>query len=324
MAPVRAPARHPAAAPRAAALLRAAGALAAVGAAGAGYGALEARTHRLRRVEVPVLPREQAPLRVLHLSDLHLTGRDTAKQRWVRGLARLDPHLVVDTGDNLASAAAVPAALHALEPLLAVPGAFVLGSNDYHEPRAANPARYLRGPSRQDGERRELPWRELVAGLTASGWADLTNARAQLVVDGRSVDLVGVDDPHLRRDRYHRVSAPARAGADLLLGVAHAPYRRVLDAMAADGAGLVLAGHTHGGQLRVPGVGALVTNCDLPRAMARGLHRWPAPGGRAGASSRSALSTWLHVSAGMGTSPYAPVRVACPPEVTLLTLVARA
>ncbi len=83
--------------------------------------------------------------------------------------------------------------------------------------------------------------------------------------------------------------------------------------MVADGFGLVMAGHTHGGQLRVPGVGALVTNCDLPTRQARGLSTWSS-GGR---------EAWLHVSAGLGTSPYAPVRFACRPEATLLTLVER-
>ncbi len=84
----------------------------------------------------------------------------------------------------------------------------------------------------------------------------------------------------------------------------------MLDRFAADGYDLVLAGHTHGGQLRVPGVGALVTNCGLDRSRARGVSRWGS-------------HMWLHVSAGLGTSPFAPVRFACPPEASLLTLVPR-
>ena len=95
------------------------------------------------------------------------------------------------------------------------------------------------------------------------------------------------------------------------LGLTHSPEPRVLDAMAADGFDLLLAGHTHGGQVGVPGVGALVTNCGLDRRMARGLHRWPDS------------TAWLHVSAGLGTHPTAPVRFACRPEATLLTLVPR-
>ncbi len=285
----------------------------AVGAACVGYGLLEARSYRLRRVEVPVLAPGSAPLRILHVSDLHMTPEDVRKQAWVRALDSLDPDLVVATGDNLSSPGAVPGTLVALGPLLERPGAFVLGSNDYYAPHPANPLRYLLGPSKEDEDPTDLPWRELVGAMTTAGWADLTNARATLDVGGRRVDLVGVDDPHLRRDRYHRLAKPREAAADLSLGVAHAPYKRVLDAMTRDGLDLLLAGHTHGGQLRVPGFGALVTNCDLPRRYARGLFRW----------TTSKRTSWVNVSAGLGTSPFAPVRFACPPEATLLTLVAR-
>ncbi|NHC15226.1 metallophosphoesterase [Motilibacter deserti] len=301
--------------PLAPSLARVALAAAGIAAAGAAYSAgYEVRSFRLRRVEVPVLPAGQRPLRVLHLSDLHVLPRQRRKVEWVRRLAALEPDLVVDTGDNLAGLDAVPAALDALGPLLEKPGVFVFGSNDYTAPSFRNPAVYLRrgGSSGPDDKPRrgiELPWQDLRDALSDAGWVDLNNARAQLTVDGRDLELVGVDDPHIGRDRYAAVGGPADPAADLLLGVAHAPYRRVLDAMSADGARLVLAGHTHGGQLRVPlSPASLVTNCDLPRWQARGLSRW---GG-----------SWLHVSAGLGTSPYVPLRFACPPEATLLTLVA--
>ncbi len=299
---------------RGARVRRATALLAALGAAGVGWSLLEARAFRLRRVEAPVLAPGSAPLRVLHVSDLHMTPEDVRKQAWVRSLDALDPDLVITTGDNIAHRDAVPGALEALGPLLARPGAFVLGSNDYYAPHAANPLRYLAGPSKADEDPTDLPWRDLVAAMTARGWADLTNQRATLEADGRRVDLAGVDDPHLRRDRYHRLSKPRDGAADLALGVAHAPYKRVLDAMTRDGTDLLLAGHTHGGQLRIPGLGALVTNCDLPRRYARGLFRW----------TNGKRTSWVNVSAGLGTSPYAPVRFACPPEATLLTLVPRA
>jgi uncharacterized protein len=101
-----------------------------------------------------------------------------------------------------------------------------------------------------------------------------------------------------------------------VLGVTHAPYHRVTDAMASDGCSLVLAGHTHGGQLCVPGWGALVTNCDLAPGRAKGLSPHAC-------DTEGSVATWLHVSAGLGTSPYAPIRFACPPEATLLTLLPR-
>jgi uncharacterized protein len=296
-------------------LLRTALALGAVGAAGLGYAAgVEVRSFRLRRATVPVLPPGQPPLRVLHLSDLHLTPGQTRKRDFVRRLAALEPDLVVDTGDNLAHLEAVPAVLDALGPLLQRPGVFVPGSNDYFAPQVKNPGRYLL-PS--GGDRRihgaELPWPELRDSLVDAGWVDLTHARASLDVDGRRLAFAGVDDPHLELDRYDEVAGPADPEADLTVGVTHAPYRRVLDGMAADSYRLLLAGHTHGGQLCLPGWGALVTNCDLEPHRAKGLSRHPAD---------DPAGAWLHVSAGLGTSPYAPVRFACPPEATLLTLTA--
>ncbi|MEN5074495.1 metallophosphoesterase [Isoptericola cucumis] len=304
------------------------GGLVAAGAAGLAYAHLETKLFTLRRVSLPVLPPGEPDLRVLHVSDLHLTPSQQRKIDWVRSLAALEPHLVVDTGDNLAHRDSLGPVLHALEPLLALPGAFVMGSNDYYEPRPKNPARYLLPDARVIIRREpDLPGDELGAAMRDAGWKDLTNRRDVVVADGRRLSLVGVDDPHLDRDEF-----PARAGrpgtdtgADagdgvLHLGVSHAPYTRVLDQMHDDGADVILAGHTHGGQLCLPGVGALVTNCDIDRRRAKGLHGWPGPrpdeAGGAG-------SSWLHVSAGAGTSPYAPVRFACRPEATLLTFTAR-
>jgi len=283
---------------------------AALAAGGLAYSAgYEVRSFRLRHLTVPVLARGQSPLRVLQVTDLHMTPGQRRKQDWVRGLAELEPDLVIDTGDNLAHLEAVPSVLRALEPLFERPGAFVFGSNDFYGPVAKNPARYLVPDDGRRATGTPLPWHDLRDAMRDAGWADLTNARASVKVGIREVELVGVDDPHVRRDRYDEVRGPADSGADLTLGVVHAPYHRVVDRMAADGFPLVLAGHTHGGQLRVPFYGALVTNCDLDPRRARGL-------------SRHTDRTLLHVSAGLGTSPYAPFRFACPPEATLLTLVA--
>jgi len=281
----------------------------ALGTTAVAYGAaVERRSPRLRRFEVPALPAGSSPLRVLHISDAHLTPGQTWKRDWIRGLAELEPDLVINTGDSIAHVDAVPVFLDAIAPLLDRPGAFVFGSNDFAAPVFKNPARYL---FPDDGARPhggELPWRDLRDGMADGGWLNLTNARGYLKADGRQLELVGVDDPHVGQDRYDDVAGMADPDMLLTIGVTHSPEPRVLSRMAADGCGLILAGHTHGGQLRVPFYGALVTNCGLDRARARGLSRYD--------------GAWLNVSAGLGTSPFAPVRFACPPEATLLTLVA--
>ncbi|MDQ1688893.1 MAG: uncharacterized protein QOK42_1868 [Frankiaceae bacterium] len=284
-------------------------AVAGMAAAGLGWSVAETRMFVLRRAEVGVLAPGSAPLTVLHISDLHLTPGQRIKQRWVHALNELEPDLIVGTGDFIAHPEAVPPLVDALGDLLARPGCFVLGSNDYFAPKPKNPARYLLPDNGRRSHGGELPWRDLKAALSAEGWVDLTNARGWLKAGAREVELRGIDDSHINRDEYDDVAGPADPTADLRLGVMHSPEPRNVAAMGADGFELVLAGHTHGGQLRLPFYGALVTNCGLERSRARGL-------------SQGDDDTWLHVSAGLGTSPYAPVRFCCRPEATLLTLVA--
>ena len=288
---------------------------AAVGAAAFGYAAIVERNwFVLRRFEIPVLRPGTGPLRILHISDTHLTPGRKRLMSWIRSLDELDPHLVVNTGDSIAHPQSVQCFLDALGPLLERPGVFVLGSNDLYAPEPLNPARYLLGPSSRRRKKKspDLPWEKLRDGMTAGGWLDLNNKRGQLMVGGLDIALAGIHDSHIKRDRYAEVAGPADAGADLRLGVMHSPEPRLLDQFAADGYELLLAGHTHGGQLCLPWYGTLVTNCGIDRQRARGLHRHPADG-----------QAWLHVSAGLGTSPWAPARFACRPEASLLTLVAR-
>jgi uncharacterized protein len=293
------------------------GAVGLAGTAALAYGCgYERNAFTLRRHEVPVLSAGADPLRVLHLSDLHMLGRQRSKQAWLRDLGRLVPDLVVLTGDVLSAADAGPATLAALAPLLDRPGLFVPGNNDYFEPTPKNPARYFTG-SHGDPEGAPIDWPGFARDLVAGGWTDLTNVRIDLKINGQVVDVRGVDDPYLGRDRLADVRGPADPSAALRLGIAHAPEPRIIDAYTADGCELLLAGHTHGGQVCVPGFGPIVTNCRIDRAHARGLTRYGAP------VSPTGDAAWLHVSAGLGTSPYAPIRFACRPEATLLTLTAR-
>jgi len=302
---------------------RAASVVGAVGAAGLAYASLvERNAYALRRVTVPVLPAGHRPLRVVHVSDLHLMPGQRRKAAWVAALADLRPDLVVNTGDNISHPDAIPVALEAFSAFEGVPGVFVMGSNDYFVPQPKNPFLYLLPPRLPAPSRSpRLPTEDLVKGMLDLGWTDLTNTRATLAVAGSPVEFVGVDDPHLKYDRYGLVEGPFSPEAELRVGVTHAPYQRILDAMTRDGAELVVAGHTHGGQLCLPLYGALVTNCDLDRGRAKGLSRWWPGAGRSLGSPPPPDAAWLEVSAGLGTSPYAPVRFACRPEATLLTLV---
>ncbi|MDT5045391.1 MAG: uncharacterized protein QOG75_1244 [Mycobacterium sp.] len=280
------------------------------GAAALAYGGLiERNAYTLRRFDVPVLNPGARPVRLLHISDLHITAAQQRKHKWIRALACLEPDLVVNTGDTISDPDGIPAVMHALEPLFAFPGAFVPGNNDYYAPRPKNPMRYFfpeRGPVHGD----PLPWPEMAAAMTGAGWLDLTHVRTEVTMHDGHVALAGTDDPHLRRARYHRIAGAADPFATVRIGVMHSPEPKLLEAFAGDRYDLVLAGHTHGGQVRIPFGPAIVTNCGIDVHRARWLHAWDE-------------HMYFHVCAGLGTNPYAPIRLACRPEASLLTLVPR-
>lgn len=283
-----------------------------------GYGLAQTTRFVLREESLALLPPGSEPIKVLHLSDIHMAPRQELKRRWLRSLADLKPDFVVNTGDNLGHLKGLDALLEALGPLMAFPGAFVPGSNCYFAPRPKNPLRYLtkRSDTPRNSAKYQLPWEQMHRAFGAGGWINLTNRNHSVAVRGTRLDLTGVDDPHLALECFAgwpAGSSTSSSAPHVRIALTHAPYQRVLDAFTAADTDLVLAGHTHGGQVCIPGYGALVTNCDLPTWRASGLGRWDSMG----------KSTVLNVSAGIGTSRFAPVRIACPPEAVLLTLTAR-
>jgi predicted MPP superfamily phosphohydrolase len=301
------------------------GVAAATGAAAFAWGSLiERNRFTIRHEFVPILQPGSRQVRVLHISDLHMAPWQTAKQDWVRALAVLKPDLIVNTGDNLGHPDAVAAVAYALQPFAGTPGVFVHGSNDYFGPSPKNPFSYFSSPSRQKPAAERLD----TAGLERVfeqqlGWSSLNNDVKAMTVHGSNFEFFGTNDAHRNWDKlatlpgliddlreeesWHDISSTA-----VPIGVTHAPYQRVLNSFVTNGAELIFAGHTHGGQVRIPGLPALVTNCDIPRDQAQGLSVW----------HHAQRAAYLNVSAGLGTSIYAPVRFACPPEAVLVTLTA--
>ncbi|MBM7504007.1 metallophosphoesterase [Agromyces aurantiacus] len=316
---------------RSTAATRIATAIGVVAAGALAWGSLVERTRwTLRRVVVPVLPPGSEPIRVLHVSDLHMAPWQRSKQEWIASLAALRPDLIVNTGDNLGHERGIEGVRRAFASFAGVPGVFVNGSNDYFGPVLKNPLRYFGGPSKVSGRAKRLDIDALHGLFRELGWIDLDNAAAAMELRGTRFEFLGVDDPHKGYDRLDLIAAAiddlrsddplgeeswpdrgAQATRPIVtVGVTHAPYRRVLNSFVNHGAQLLLAGHTHGGQVCLPGYGTLVTNCDIPRQQAKGLSVW----------RHGLRSAFLNVSAGLGTSIYAPIRFACPPEATLLTL----
>lgn len=297
--------------------LTAAAAAASVAAAAAVWGiGIERHLYTLRTHVMRVLEPGARPLRVLHVSDPHLAPWQRRRSEWIARLATLRPDLVINTGDNLGHPDALGAVRDAFSPFAGTPGVFVHGSNDLWAPKPRNPFTYFTGPSKHRPTADRLDTAALDAFLSDElGWKGLDNTAAVLDVAGSPVRFVGTNDAHHQLDDLD-AAGTALAGlpdAALTLGVTHAPYRRVLDAFVDGGADALFAGHTHGGQVRVPFYGSLVSNCDLPNWQSRGLSTW-SHGGRI---------VPLHVSAGLGHSIYSPVRFACRPEASLITLAPR-
>jgi predicted MPP superfamily phosphohydrolase len=290
----------------------------------AAWGALvERENFRVRRETLPILDPGSEPIRVLHLSDIHMAPWHSSSVRWIRELIELRPDVVVGTGDFLGHPEGLSALTEALMPFRGVPGVVTHGSNDRVAPRVKNPFSYVFEPSRPHGDHsgEAMNFAGLQELYQTLGWSDIDNGVARMDIRGSSLEWVGVGDAHYGLDDLpglpglldkEREDTEAGTTSITTLGVTHAPYQRVLNALQNNGAEVIFAGHTHGGQVCLPGGRALTTNCDLPTSMASGVHVW----------AHAGKASYLQVSAGLGTSIYAPVRLFCPPEAVLVTLVA--
>jgi uncharacterized protein len=276
------------------------------------YGTLvERRWYRLRRLRIEGVLRAPGTVRILHVSDLHLVPGQDHRVAFLAELAELDHDLVVAAGDLLGATDAEDVTAAALAPLTSRgrPGLVVLGSSDLYAPRVKSPFTYFTSPGgRVLGE--PLDTDRLVEQLGRYGYTTLRGEATIVDTAAGRIAVGGFDDPHLVTTvipEPETIAAPTDAGDLLLhLGLVHAPYLAALDALADAGHDLLLAGHTHGGQVRLPGIGALTANCDIPLDQARGLSRH--------------RGRWLHVSPGLGHNRYFPFRFACRPEATVLEL----
>ena len=269
-----------------------------------GYAFVEPFRYRLTRRTLPVR-RGTPPLTVLHLSDTHMAAGDRRLHGFLERLPSeigFIPDIVAATGDFIEADAAIEDLVRLLSGIEARIGRFfVYGSHDYFESAGPSYLKYFTGGEVKHAPRRrdESPMTE---GLVAKGWINVMNRSEVVVHDDRNIRVTGVDDPYLR---WHRADHIERAADDdAAIALVHAPD--VVSEWALNDFDLVVAGHTHGGQVRIPGVGAVVTNCSLPNDLAAGATRIG--------------PTWLHVSPGLGTGRYTPIRFNCRPEATLLYL----
>jgi predicted MPP superfamily phosphohydrolase len=274
------------------------------GAAGAGWGVVEAHRYHLRTHRLPVLPPGVAPLTVLQVSDTHLRMGQVRLAAFLSSLSRDTYDLVFATGDLLGEPASVERCARLLGGLKARMGRYyVLGSSDYYAPKFKSYVHYFT-------RRTKLPTKLNRTGdfrrlLEAQGYEALTNRTIRRDLGGLAAQITGLDDPFLHRD--DRSLLRRDPDADFALCVVHdpAPYLDIARA----GYDLAIAGHTHGGQVRLPFIGSVVTNSDLPNALSMGAH-W-------------VDGTLLFVTPGLGTGKFGPFRILAPPEASVLELVPR-
>ena len=257
--------------------LTATGAAALAGVGSYGY-VLERHALELTREDVPVfgLPASLAGLRIGLITDIHRSywvSHDDVTQAVTR-LMNERPDLIVLGGDYVTwgDRDYVQPSAEALQRLAAPHGVFaILGNHDDDH--------------------------DMAAALTARGIEVLKDARTRVVVKGEALDLVGI---RFWTKRSADIGSLVRGATGTVILLAHDP-RRLFEAATFD-IPLVLSGHTHGGQVVLPLVGAVAAS------------KFPVV---AGIGRRG--KTTMFVSRGVGTV-YVPVRVNCPPEVAVLTL----
>lgn len=278
-----------------------AGGLALAGAGLVGYGVAEAKRFRVHEYPISALPEGAEPLRILVVSDLHLRRSNLALRQFLESLSSQTYDVVLATGDFLSGSESIADCLRLLNGLKASLGRyFVLGSSDYFSPTFKNYLEYFLKVKRHGTRKNSVD--DLRRGLTSEGWTDLTNRNLFADWNGTPVQITGLDDPYLGWDDRKLLVRDSRAAFAMCAVHDPAPY---LDAVRA-GYDLVVSGHTHGGQVRLPFFGAVVTNSSLPTRYARGLSR--------------VENGWLFVTPGLGVGKFAPFRFMCPPEASVLNL----
>ena len=240
------------------------------------------RVLRIRLVEVflPGLPAELDGLKIAQISDIHYVGPAKVHEKLAEAVEEQAPDLVVFTGDFVESADQVEPCAELVGRLSAGRAAHAVSGNWEHWSHAQE---------------------AMTAALEAEGVAVLDNRHIVFERNGARLYLAGVDDPHTNSDDLEAALAGVPEGAPVVL-LAHSPD--IIEEAAARKVPLVLAGHTHGGQIRLPGrplVAPRIRRGDL----VAGLYR--------------EKDTWIYVNTGVGAS-VVRLRFYCPSELTVFTL----
>lgn len=268
---------------------------------------IEVKRYRLEHVRVTTLngtvPQnvfgqvQDRTLKILHLSDTHLYHPEKEKLDFLRSVTNDDYDIVILTGDIFEDLSGLPyvSSLLSRKPRL---GAYaVLGNHDYYDYTLLNKTIGLvMRKYRQPSQKRDV--RPIVEALEAVGFTVMRNQAHTLKEE--KLHIIGIDYPGIDDSALMELLSDVPTDY-LTLALMHVPK---LESMGRVGMNLVFAGHTHGGQVRLPIIGALTSNSELPPKEASGL-LWR---GR----------TACHVSRGIGADPRVNLRLLCPPAATVL------
>ncbi|MDR2748886.1 MAG: metallophosphoesterase [Bifidobacteriaceae bacterium] len=273
----------------------------------AAYSFIETRLFKINRVKI-----NNNGIKILHISDIHLFPHQKRKLKFIRKLKKEELDFIICTGDSISSNNAINCLIDTMRDagFDKIPGAFVLGSNDYFAPKISNPFQYFFGPSSRKSnytDKKRLDTKRLIAGLEFLGWRFAEETQFEIKIKNKKLKIAGSFDYHFKKNSdIKNILENSKGKNEITIGITHAPYLEALKPFLENNTNFLFAGHTHGSQIRLPKIGALVTNSDIPKDKASGVFQME--------------NSIVSISEGLGTSAYFPFRFLCRPAVTILEI----
>jgi uncharacterized protein len=281
-------------------------------------------------------------LSILHLSDFHLRKNFKGRKlfNFIQGLGRLEPDFIFITGDLLGGAD-VDYLIEMLSPLRAKEGKYaIFGVHDHYDKALVEFLKNMFKRKRRYNKENDIEY--LVKRLKDTGVEVLMNEKRSFPVNRngiKNVEIIGLDDPviekmdidkafsdsfkedinleleskkdykkiyesvfRLKKDKIHRLHERDKLRIVLL----HTPDSDSIISLARRKADIIFCGHTHGGQVRLPFIGAIISGCKIKTKFASGLFYFK--------------DVVLFITRGLGEGRYTPFRFYCQPEANLVRI----
>ncbi len=266
-------------------------------------GWIEPRWIHLNSHPIQIKKKIKQPLRILHLSDIHFEAHDHGLFRFFNRLSCETPDFIFITGDIIDHNGGIEHAGRNLKKLKSKYGIFaVLGNHDYYDYQMED---VINGnlPFGKKEPRKKNDLGKLIQMLSDLGIRVLRNDFQDVVVEGDVIRIHGVDDPTTGKADFDKVGANLQDEHLQILLTHSVDAIQHLDSGKID---LLFSGHSHGGQVRLPWLGALITHTRLGRPYAEGIRRYQ--------------NTLCCISRGVYVGRAFRFRFLCPPEALMLDI----